>query len=267
MEITVHSYFTDGYYPWAKLFVESFKKFNGEKHRLILSPRNLDDNKIKELKGMYKGVDIRNKNLNYKQLARRANIPLETLMGFKRETEQVKINVNNKIWKLLISAEDRIKEIRRVFMTMDEGEIMLNLDIDSYIRKSIDPWIKLISENDFTTIFRIDKQMRKWGYLKNPQHAIVACFQGYNVSEKTQKLLDRWIHYIDAVKAPQRPKGFGQGTLLLAYKELKDELRWGDIPKNQFSLTASNKNSILWGANKGSKTENLKKCRRDFAGK
>lgn len=260
----IHSYFTEGYYPWAELFVESLRKFNGQKHRLILSPRNLSKDRINKLKKMYKGVEIINKNLNYEKLAKRGKIPLNILMRYKEETEKIKINVNNKIWKLLISAEDRIKEIREVARSLNHGDLMLNLDIDSYIRKPIDPWIPIIAQNDFTTIFRIEKQIKKFGHVKRPNHAMVACFQGYNINDKSLNLLDRWIHYIDKVSPPDRPKGFGQSTLYSAYIELKDELKWGDIPKDTFSLTASSGDFILWGANKGSKTENLKKCRRDF---
>lgn len=260
----IHGYFTEGYYPWAELFVKSLKKSNGEQHQLILSSRNLDDKRISKLEKIYKGVEIINKYLNYEKLAKRGNVPLSTLMKFKKETETVKINKKNKVWKLLISAEDRIKEIREVARSLNHGDLMLNLDIDSYIRKPLDPWIDIISQNDFTTIWRIEKQIRKHGYVKKHNRAMVACFQGYNINEKSLKLLNRWVHYIDRISPPKRLAGFGQTTLYEAYLELKDELKWGDIPKDSFSLTASIDRCILWGANKGSKTENLERCRRDF---
>jgi hypothetical protein len=83
----IHTYFTEGYYDWARLFVESLKKSNGQKYKLILSSRNLDQGRINQLKQLYKGVDIRNKNLDYNELAKRAGIKKDKLMQFKAETE------------------------------------------------------------------------------------------------------------------------------------------------------------------------------------
>ena len=87
----IHSYFTEGYYDWARLFIESLKKSNGQKHKLILSSRNLNDSKINQLKKLYKNIEIRNKDLDYKKLAKKAEINLDTLMQFKSETEKVKL--------------------------------------------------------------------------------------------------------------------------------------------------------------------------------
>jgi len=264
----IHSYFTEGYFPWAKLFLKSFKHSNGEDYRMILSSRNLDEKRIDALKGMYKDVEIINKDLKYGQLAKRAKIPKATLLEFKRETERVKINMNNKIWKLLISAEDRIKEIKEVHDTLEDGELMLNFDIDSYIRKPIDPWIEIVKNNDFTTIFRIKKQIKKFGHVKRKNHAMVCCIQGYNVSEKTRNLLKIWVEEIDKVEPTDRLKGFGQISLYDAYIRLKDTMRWGDLlPKDKFSLTGVGDNCILWGANKGSKTVNRKAFEADFRSK
>lgn len=262
--MVIHSYFTEGYYPWAKLFVKSFKHSNGEDYRMILSSRNLDQKRIDALKGMYEGIEVINKNLNYKNLAKRAKIPLQQLMAFKKETEQIKINMNNKIWKLLISAEDRIKEIKEVHDSLEDGELMINFDVDSYIRKPIDPWIEIVKNNDFTSIFRIEKLIRKFGYVKRKNHAIVCCVQGYNVSQKTRDFLTEWVHQIDIVPPTKRPKGFGQISLYEAYLKFENDLRWGDLPKKQFSLSTGTEQALLWGANRGSKTDNRKKFQREF---
>jgi hypothetical protein len=262
----IHSYFTEGYFPWAKLFVKSFKQSNGDGYKMILSTRNLDQKRIDILKGMYDDVTVINKDLDYGQLAKRAKIPKAQLLAFKNETEKIKINMKNKIWKLLISAEDRIKEIKEVHDSLEDGELMLNFDVDSYIRKPIDPWIEIIKNNDFTSIFRIEKQIRKFGKVPHNrrQHAICCCVQGYNVGEKSRKLLDLWVKEIDSVPPTKRTKGFGQISLYDVYVRIKDELKWGDLPKNQFSLTGQGKQNILWGANKGAKNDNLRAFKQEF---
>jgi hypothetical protein len=261
----IHSYFTEGYFSWGKLFIESLKKSNGEENQLIISTRNLDQKRIDALYNLYKNLEVRNDNFNYNQMSKRAKIGQGKLMNFKNETENIKVNVNNKVWKLMVAGDDRIKEVKKIIGEFD-GELVLHFDIDSYIIRPLDPWIKIVEENDFTSIFRIKRQVQKFGHVKRHNHAICICFQGYNVNEKCRKFMDKWIANIDAVNPPERPKGFGQTTIYHAYLDMKDELKWGDIPKDQFSLTGylKNKNAILIGANKGSKTDNLRAFRQDF---
>ena len=259
----IHSYFTEGYYPWALLFVESLKKSNGEKHQVILSSRNLPEGKQNHLKSLYKNLEVRNKNLDYKEMAKKAGISLSTLMGFKSETEHIKISKHNWVWKLMISAEDRIREIRDVVSEQLDDELVLNLDIDSYIRKKLDPWIEVIAENDFSSIIKYDKQIRKFGYIKKKAYVIICCIQGYKVSNLSREFLDRWVFYIDRVSPKYRPRGFGQITCYEAYMELKEKLWWGIIPPDTYSLTG-NGDCILWGANKGPKDANLMRFRKDF---
>jgi len=154
----IHSYFTEGYFEWAKFLVESIEKSNGNKYKIILSSRNLPKQKQDQLR-LYKNIEVINKNLDYSDLAKRAGIKLNTLMQYKSETEKIKINSYNWVWKLMISAEDRIREIRRVANTLNEGDLMLNLDVDSYVRKPLAPWFDLISQNDFSSIIKYEKQL------------------------------------------------------------------------------------------------------------
>lgn len=260
----IHSYFTEGYYDWARLFIESLKKSNGQKHKLILSSRNLNDSKINQLKKLYKNIEIRNKDLDYKKLAKKAEINLDTLMQFKSETEKVKINSYNWVWKLMISAEDRIREIKDVAYSLDKGDSMLNLDIDSYIRKPLDPWFDIIAENDFSSIIKYDQQKQKFGYIKKKAYVIICCIQGYKIGDPSLAFLDRWMYYIDRISPKYRPRGFGQITCYEAYDYYKNVLNWGIIPPDTYSLSGNGDNCILWGANKGSKTENLERFREDF---
>jgi hypothetical protein len=259
----VHTYFTNGYFEWAKLFIQSFKKHND--YKLIVSSRNLHDDQIKKLKGLYSNIEVRNKNLDYKNLAKRARIPVKTLMNYKQETEKVKVNMVNKVWKLLISAEDRIREIRDVAYSLREGDLLLNMDVDSYIKKSVNSWFDIIKENDFTSIYRYDKQMRKFGYIKKPFYVIICCLQGYTINERALLFLDRWMKEIDDVPAHERPKSFGQLACYNAFLTMEDDFKFGQIPESDFCLTGNlNQDCILYGANKGSKTINLNKFMKDF---
>jgi hypothetical protein len=260
----IHAYFTDGYYPWADFFVRTLKHSNGEDNKLIVSSRNLNKNQIKGLKDLYKNIEVRNKDLDYQKMAKRAKVSLNELMVMKKQVETIKINKTNRVWKLMTSAEDRIKEIRDVHNSLPEGEHFLNMDIDTYIRHPLDPWFKIVRENDFTSIFRIEKQMREFGYLKREDFLIICCIQGYTISKKTTNFLNKWVEHIDSLNPPERSKGWGQTTCYRAYDEVKEELKWGNINPKTFSLTGVGEHHLIWGANKGSKTENLKRFKQDF---
>jgi hypothetical protein len=261
----IHTYFTDGFYGWAEFFVRTLKHSNGEDNKLILSSRNLDQGRIDKLNNIYKNIEVRNKDLDYTQMAKRAGINENTLLAYKKETETVKVNVGNKVWKVMISAEDRLKEIREILNECSDGELILHLDIDTYVRHNVEPIFNVIRGNDFTTQWRIEKQIKRHGYVKRVNRATLNSVQGYNVNDKTKKFLDVWIKHIVKVKPSNRPKGFGQTSCYYAYLDMKDQLSWGDTAGTNFlNSVGGNRGSILWGANRGSKSETLKKYKQDF---
>lgn len=260
----IHAYFTEGYYPWAEFFVKTLKHSNGEENRLILSSRNLDEKRIEALTKLYKNIEVRNKNLKYKEMAQRAKISQDVLLKYKNTVETIKVSDNSKVWKLMIAAEDRLKEIRGILDELNEGDIVLHLDIDTYIRRKVDPILNVIKENDFTTRWRIKKQLRRDGKVKFENRTTLISVQGYNINDKTKKFLDRWIHHLVKVPAHKRPLGYGQTSCYYAYLDLKDQLKWGDVPGPFLAPGGNAKNVILWGANKGSKKENLERYKEDF---
>ena len=92
---------------------------------------------------------------------------------------------------------------------------------------------------------------------------IICCIQGYKIGHPSKYFLDRWMYYIDRISPIYRPRGFGQITCYEAFKELNDLLYWGIIPPNEYSLSGQG-DCVLWGANKGSKDENLNRFKQDF---
>jgi hypothetical protein len=197
-------------------------------------------------------------------MAKRAGIKESVLMSYKKETETVKVNDNIVVWKLMIAAEDRLKEIREILNECPDGELILHLDIDTYVRHSVEPIFDVIRENDFTTRWRMEKQIKRHGYVIRENKATLISVQGYNVNDKSKKFLDRWMEHLVKVAPSNRPKGFGQTTCYYAYKDFIDELKWGNIGAPFLSPAGGSPNNILWGANKGSKSDTLKKYREDF---
>ena len=255
----VHSYFTEGYYGWADLFLRSLKKTNGENLKVILSTRNLDDNRQSKLYDIYPNLTIRSGDLSYKDMAKRAKVNKKTLLQYKNQVETVKVNKDNKVWKLMVAAEDRLKEI---YMTLNKyKESMLHVDIDTYVTKDISPILKTVEENHFTTRWRFEKQIKRDGHVKYENRATLISVQGYDGSNESILFLYDWIKTLCSVPAHKRPTGFGQTSCYRTYLMYKDTLKFGDVPPS-FLSPQGNGNGILWGANKGAKKDTLKMYRK-----
>lgn len=258
----IHSYFTEGYFGWAKLFVRSLKKTNGDEIELILSSRNLPQPKVNELLKLHGNITIINSDLNYDKMAKRAKINKETLLKYKNEVETKKVDKNNKVWKLMIAAEDRLKEIYDV-LENNKGEPLLHVDIDTYVKKDITPILETVMNNDFTTRWRIEKQIKRDGHVKYENRATLISVQGYNGSDNSVKFLKTWIDHLTNVPPHKRPAGFGQTACYRAYLDWKDIMSFGDIPPEFLSPQGHGK-GILWGANKGNKEDVLKEYKNEY---
>jgi len=263
MRKIIHSYFTEGMYEWGKLLVESIKWSNGEKYEIILSTRNLKQSQIDTFYKLYNNISVINKELDYKKLAAKANVSVDVLMQYKKQVETTQLNEQSKVWKLMIAGENRIKEVREIVNSLDDGDLLMHLDVDSFIRNPLDPFWELMEKNDYTGVVNVDKQ-RKAGQMK-PLSAIIICFQGYNVNEKSKKFLNTWIAEIDAVQPAARPRGYGQISAYHAFTKVENELRWGDLPKVDIAIGTGGGDNILWGACIGKKDQALKRFRNAFA--
>ena len=256
-----HTYFTDGYFEWGKLFVESFIHFNDmNRNQLFLSTRNLKPDKVKELEDIHEKVRVFNKDLKYGEMAKRAGTDKRTLLGWKHIVETAKVDKISKTWKIMVAAEDRLKEIYEILSTFGPKRI-LHVDVDTYVRGDVTPIFDVVNSNWFTTRWRFEKQIKRDGHVKYENRATLISVQGYNGLEGLG-FLKRWIDLLEEVPPADRPTGFGQTTCYRAYLEFYENNIWkdkfGDIGPEGFS------GGILWGANKGEKKETLKVYRKHF---
>lgn len=260
-KIIIHSYFTEGYFDWAKLLIKSLKKTNGDGLEFIFSSRNLDEKRQKELYKLYSNLTIINKNLNYGEMAKRAGLGKKTILQYKKQVETEKVNKDNKVWKLMIAAEDRLKEVQEILNNYNAS--ILHLDVDTYVRKDITPILETIVKYDFTTRWRIERQIKRDGYVKRENRATLISVQGYNGSSKSKLFLQTWLNHLCSVQPQERPLGFGQTSCYYAYLDLKNKMSFGDIPES-FLSSGGYGHGILWGANKGKKKNTLKKYEEDY---
>lgn len=249
----IHSYFTNGFFDWSKLFIESFAYFNGTDHKIILDTRDLKENQVKELENLYPDIKIRNLKLNWDELEKISDTSKKELEDYKWKIENKKVNEDIKIWKLLISGDYRVKALNSLINELSEGENLVHFDIDTYIDGDLSKMFDFVKDHDFCVRFRT-KRPPKDVFKENK--AVQNGVMGFTVNDKTREFMKKWISHIDNVPPLERHKGFGQTSCYYAYLNMcnNKDFKVGEL----YEL----KN---WkDANKGYKNKSLIKYREIF---
>jgi len=255
----IHTYLTDGFLDWGKLFLESYKYYNGEDKKIIMDTRDLNKKQIKSLKKLYNNLEIKNKQIDYIEVAKRARVDINKIKAFKDRVENQSVDKDSKYWKLYISVEDRYRNtIKEVIENNTHEDYLLHMDIDMYVRDKLNFLFDFIKKYDISIRFR-----NKKGKETNDNRKVLGNIIGFKICNETLDFINTWRKYIDAVPLHQKYKGYGQSSFWYAYKEHKNKLTWGNIPETAKSKASG---AILWTGNKGKKSTQLKKCKEDFNG-
>ncbi len=265
----IHTYFTDGYIGWAKLFINSFKHHHGEKHRLVIDTRNLTDAQIDMIRGMYKNVEIRNKEIDMDDFCKQSGLSMDVALREKRRTEQEEQlrTRENIMWKLYIAAQDRfrnaIPNIIKEYMGKKDANFLYHFDIDTFFRKPINPFIQITRNNDISSIIRVSN-FKKFKNKPNKHFKmILACFIGVKFDPKVLAFFDTWKKYLDDIPLKDKPLGYGQSSMYYAYLDHVKNFKWGIIPEN-FVDRRTIRDTIIWPGNKGDKNNRLKICLKEW---
>lgn len=251
----IHSYLTNGFFPWAKIFLESYKFHNGEENRIILSTRDLTNHQIIHLNSIYSNLEIRNQFFNINKLAEKAGVTSQRLLSFKKEVEEVHVTQKNKVWKLMIAADDRVKSILEVVKDYQDEDYMFHTDIDMYVRAPLTELFKFIMNHDISIKLRLKSKLNRKTMIG---------IQGYRLCNQIIKFLETWIKYVDDIEPKNRPLGYGQTSCFYAYEIFKNQLKWGSIPRRYIAPQMFDRD-VIWSANtKEGKTKNLEICYADF---
>lgn len=251
----IHSYLTSGFYPWAEMFLKSYNYHNGEDIKIILTTKNLKNHEIERLYSLYGNLKILNHDLDIRKLAVKAKLNRQNLLALKKQVEEDHVTEKNKVWKLLIAADDRVKSTYRVMKNNKNEDYMLHTDIDLYFRNNIKSLKNFIKKHDISIRLRLHSKLNRKTMIG---------IQGYKVNEKSLSFMKKWIEYIDNVPPHLRPLGYGQTSCYYAYMDFKDKVKWGNVPI-KYLAPQMRDTDIIWSANtKKGKTENLKFCYLDF---
>ena len=251
----LHAYFTDGFLPWARLFLESFGYHNGQTLPIKLDAINLNEAAIAELYKLYDNLEIFNREMDLKKLATTHNITYKKFLKQKKTIETLHITPDSKDWKLLVAGDLRVKAIYDMLNFFPEEDI-LHFDIDTYFRGDISPVMDIVNSNDICVRFRLN-------HSKINRKTLIAV-QGYKNNKNSRHFLEEWINIIESKPLKRRPIGWGQTSHYKAYLKCKDLYRWSDVPIQYYSVRRWPDDKV-WGANTPEgKTINLKKYREDF---
>jgi len=251
----IHSYFTNGLYGWADIFVESFRYHHGDEHKIFLSSRNLNSTQIEKLSS-YSNIDLSNKKLNLNKIAKRARMSIDKIVKLKNEIETKAVTPKSIVWKQAISVEDRYR--RSILEAMEkypDEDYLIHFDIDMYFRTHLQDLFNIVVDNDISIKFRLKSKLNR---------KVMGGLIGFKICEKTKKFMKKWIYHIDAIPLYKKPIGYGQTSFYLAYRDLKNEIKWGHIP-SKFISPRFLETDVIWSGNtKAGKTKNLKICYKDL---
>lgn len=256
----IHSYLTDGMFENAKLYLDSFKYYNGEDTKIILDTRNLNDKQQKVLSKKYKNLEIRNKPLDFKDIAKKSGMNKEIIKKYKNEVETYSSNSTNVIWKLYISVEDRYRScLPKVFQEYKNKEdYLLHTDIDLYFRGNMKNLFDFVRSHDISIRFR-PKAIENNRYWR----CVLGNMIGLKLNDNVEKFLTTWHKKIDEVPLHKKPKGYGQSSFYYAYLEHTNDFSWGDIP-NSLIPKSKEPNAYIWSSNRGGNKDNLKRFIEEF---
>lgn len=251
----LHSFLTDGFFPWAKIYLESFKFHHGEDIHIVLCTVNLSRNQINDLHGLYNNLNVINKFIDIQKVSDEWGLDLQTVLKYKEQIEKVHVTDEARIWKQFISADKRIRSIYDVMKIHKDKDYLLHSDIDIYFRTNLKRLFKLIRNNEISIRFRLNSSL---------QRKVMGGIIGFKLDEKVFSFMERWIKYLDDVPIVKRKEGYGQTSFYLTYKDFESEYKWGDIPISYISPHMKPKDQIWSANNTKGKTENLKRCYGDF---
>lgn len=251
----IHSYFTDGFYPWAKLFLESFRHHNGDSIPIKLDAININKDQMKELYSVCNNLHIFEHIMDLEKVAAEHNIVYSNLLKQKKEIETLHITHRSKSWKLLIAGDLRVKAICSMLDKFPNDSI-LHFDIDTYIRADLNDLVSLVNNNDICVRFRLHKSAEN--------RKVLISTMGYKNNKNSREFIKSWIDVIESIELKDRPIGWGQTSYYRAYLKCKDKYKWGDVPP-EFAAARQLPTDKAWGGNTSAgKTVNVKKYRKDF---
>jgi len=240
----VHTYLTNGFKKNAEVFLESLYYIHKDDPPYVwMDTRGFSYDDVVDLMSYYKKgkITVNSLPLPMNKWARKAGLPVELMEKYKNECEQVYINENNKVWKLMTAGDDRVKRLYDVLWSK-KFENIAHFDIDTLFRKPIVKTVSnLMRQADIWMKFRLSHNIVK-------ARITIDCIL-VKPDESLKPFFDKWIYHIDRINPIERPVGWGQASCWHAYEEHKDEMKHACLPL-EFGLPGRNRpENYVWNGN------------------
>ena len=255
----LHSYLTDGFITWTLHMLETFKYYNGDNLKFILTTRDLNENQIEQLKSVYKNLIIENKTFDYNEISKRMKLDIESVKKHKHECETYKGHSKSTIWKQFVSVEERYRDsIIDIMKRYENEKYILHLDADLSIRNNCKPLFKFVKNHDISIRYRTNPQVRD-------RRKFFGAMIGFKICDNVYEFMNEWINRINKLPLYEKPKWYGQTTFYNTYMECKDiDINWGFFPK-KFIAAHKRNDQLIWSGNsKNGKISDLIECKNDF---
>lgn len=238
----VHSYLSDGMFELGKVFTKSIANVSGDKFSLFLTTRGLTQDQCDELFELHPDIAIDNNEYDFELMAEYAGVSIDQLLQYKKEVESRYVTKNNKVWKLMVAADDRPKSLAGLLFNddFDVDVPVLHFDIDTLFRKDIYPLVDDAISHDCCLLYRPDHP--------NVKARITISTMTFIANQNTFDFFDRWFHYLDAVPPKDRPIGYGQTSCWLGFRDVQKNLNYKKLsPKWGYPGKKSNgPNNFVW---------------------
>lgn len=241
----IHNSFTDGYFDYAKLFLESFKIYHGEDIKIVMTTTDLSDNNIFELQKLYNNLDIYNESFDYKPICEELNMSKEDIKKLKYGVEHHNARQNKYLrvrWKLHVAAERRVKyTIPYILNTYESEDLIIHSDIDMYIRKPLYTLFEYLRKYDFSVTYR--------EYMSKEWRKIWMCLMGIKPNGAGKRFFKQWAKELDKYSLRDKPFAYGQISCYRVYKRLLTNKNYnlGNIPEKYIDDKLSQKTYICSG--------------------
>lgn len=250
------TYFTDGQFPWAVLFLSSLKRAEGADCRVLLNSRGLNAYQIWHLEKMHPNCKVVNRSYDFGAYKAITGLCMNTLLEQKLITERLRVTNATRCWKL-IHDYAKINSIASAFerACIEGFDSLIYFDIDTYFRSS------------FIGMLNGGCMMRRFDDLEEVEYnravtdmIVLDCCDNTAVTT----FLNLWKYYIELVKLVHRPMHFHRSTCYRASTTVP--ILWKDIPA-AFGLSGHlSEDHVLWtgGSITAYRTDVLNYFEKDF---
>lgn len=238
-----HVTFTDGYFKYAELFLQSLRRVHGTEFKVVLTTTDLSADQMEQLVSIYDNLVIHNKPFNYGPICKALNRTEERIKKIKSLVEHDHARHWKYLrtrWKMHVAAENRVKiDIPFVMEQYKSEDLIVHFDVDMCIMKPLDPLFKIMSQHDFTVMYRPSRKL-DW-------QRIWMCVMGIKTNGRASFFMKQWGYELDKIPLEDKPFAYGQTSCYNVYHKILQHqtVGLGNIHETWIAdAMAENKNKI-----------------------